>query len=117
MNARVGDVEVVIGNFGVPVVNWAGRRIVQFCKDAGLLAGNTWFKKKRVNKYTWLRVNGADEAFVDWVLIDKRLIDKRLKGSLKDVNVLRSLGGVIGGDHFLVVAKMCWRRTRYERKE
>jgi hypothetical protein len=36
---------------------------------------------------------------------------------LKDVNVLRSWGGVIGSDHFLVVAKMCWKKTRYERKE
>jgi hypothetical protein len=49
---------------------------------------------------------------MDWVLVDKRL-----KGSLKDVNVLRSWGGVIGSDNFLVVAKMCWKITRYERKE
>jgi hypothetical protein len=63
MHARVGDVEVeeVIGKFGVPGVNWAGRRMVQFCTEAGLLAGNTWFKKKRVNKYIWLRDNG------DWM--------------------------------------------------
>jgi hypothetical protein len=53
-----------------------------------------------------------DEALMDWVLIVKRL-----KCSLKDVNVLRNWGGVIGSDHFLVVAKLCWRRTRYERKE
>jgi hypothetical protein len=65
-----------------------------------------------VNKCTWLSDKGADEALMDWVLVDKRL-----KGSLKDVNVLMSWRGVTGSDDFLVVAKMCWKRTRYERKE
>jgi hypothetical protein len=48
MHARVGDLELeeVIGKFGVPGVNWAGRRMVQFCTEAGLLARNKWFKKK-----------------------------------------------------------------------
>jgi hypothetical protein len=55
-----------------------------------------------VNKYTWLRDSGTDEAFINWVLVDKIL-----KGRLKDVNVLKSLGGAIGSDHFLGVARMC----------
>jgi hypothetical protein len=46
--------------------------------------GNTWFKKKLVNKYTWLRDSGTDEVLIDWVLVEKRL-----KGKL-DVNVLMS---------------------------
>jgi hypothetical protein len=56
MNAGVGDVEMeeAIVKFGVPGVNWAGRRMVQLCTEAGLIAGNALFKK-RVNKYTWLR--------------------------------------------------------------
>jgi hypothetical protein len=88
--------------------------MVQFCTDALLIAGNVWFNKKRVNKNMWMRDNGADEALMDWVLVCNRL-----KDSLNDVNVLRSWwgGGVIGSDHFLVVAEMCWRRTRYESKE
>jgi hypothetical protein len=67
MNPRDGDVEVeeVIGEFSVPGVNWAGKRMLQFCTEARLLTGNTWFKKKRVNKYTWLRNNVADEALMD----------------------------------------------------
>jgi hypothetical protein len=54
MNAQVGDLELeeVIGEFGVPGVNWAGRRMVRFCTEAGLIAGSTWFKKKQVNKHT-----------------------------------------------------------------
>jgi hypothetical protein len=33
MNARVGNMEMegVIVKFGVPVVNWAGERMVEFC--------------------------------------------------------------------------------------
>jgi hypothetical protein len=74
--------------------------------------GNTWFKKKLVNKYTWLRDSRINEALMDWVLVDKRL-----KGRLEDVNVLRSWGGVIGNDPFLVVARMCWKGTKYEKRE
>jgi hypothetical protein len=48
---------------------------------------------------------------MDWLLVDKRL-----KGSLNDVNVQRSWGYVIVRYHFILVAKMCWRKTRYERK-
>jgi hypothetical protein len=45
------------------------------------------------------------------------LVDKRLKGNLKDVNVRRSWGGMTGSDHFLVVARMGWKIIRYERNE
>jgi hypothetical protein len=40
MDARVVNVEVeeVIVKFGIPVMNWTGRRMVQFCTDAGLIA-------------------------------------------------------------------------------
>jgi hypothetical protein len=57
MNARVGDVKVeeMIGKFDVPAVNRSGRRIVQLCTEAGLIAGNRCVRKKRVNKYTWMR--------------------------------------------------------------
>jgi hypothetical protein len=44
------------------------------------------------------------------------LVDKRLKGRLEDVYVLRSWGYVIWSEHFLVVARMCWGETRYEKR-
>jgi putative component of membrane protein insertase Oxa1/YidC/SpoIIIJ protein YidD len=46
--------------------------MVQFRTESGLIEGNTWFNKKRVNKCTCLRNNGVDEALMDWVLVDKR---------------------------------------------
>jgi hypothetical protein len=74
-----------IGKCGVPLVNWAGERMVEFCAESGLIVGIIWFKKKLVNKYTWLRNNRTNQAFMDWVMVDKKL-----KGRLEDVNVLRS---------------------------
>jgi hypothetical protein len=53
MNARIGNmvIEGLIGKFGVPGVNWASERMVEFCAEAVLIVGNTWFKKKLVNTY------------------------------------------------------------------
>ena len=105
LNARVGDREVegVIGKFGVPGVNESGERLIEMCVERELVIGNTMFKKKKINKYTWIRMaNGivADKALMDYVLIERRL-----SGRLKDVHVYR---GVTAGmsDHFLVEAKV-----------
>jgi hypothetical protein len=57
-----------------------------------------------------LRDSGTDEVVMDWALVDKRL-----RGRLEDVNVLRIGGGIIGSGHFLVVAKMLWGGMRYEK--
>jgi hypothetical protein len=72
MKERVGDVDVeeVIGNIGVSGLNWAGTRMVQFCTEAGPIAGNSWLKKKRGNKYPWLRDNGSEKELMEWVLVD-----------------------------------------------
>ena len=67
------------------------------------MVGNTWFKKKCVNKYTWMRVAGGrvvDRALMDYVLVCRRLI-----GRLKDVHVLRGVGKGIS-DHLLIETKI-----------
>ena len=68
-----------------------------------LVIGNSFFKKKRINKYTWIRV--AKERVIERALMDYVLITKRMVGRLKDVHVFR---GVTAGmsDHFLVEAKV-----------
>ena len=63
-----------------------------------LVIGNNFFKKKGINKYTWIRVaNGR--------VIERALMDYVLIGRLKDVHVFR---GVAAGmsDHFLFEAKV-----------
>jgi hypothetical protein len=106
------EIEGVIGKFGVPGVNWTGERMVELCVDSGLIVGNAWFKKKRVNEYIWLKDRGTDVTLMDWVPVDKRL-----KGRHENVNVLRNCGGIVSSDHFLVVARTRWGGTRYEKRE
>ena len=65
--------------------------------------GNSFFKKKGINKYTWIRV--ANGRVIERALMDYLLITKRMVGRLKDVHVFR---GVAAGmsDHFLVEAEV-----------
>ena len=74
------------------------------CVEQELVIGNSFFKKKGINKYTWIGVaNGRviERTLMDYVLITKRMV----VGRLKDVHVFR---GVATGmsDHFLVEAEV-----------
>ena len=62
-----------------------------------------FFKKKEINKYTWIRV--ANGRVIKRALMDYVLITKRMVGRLKDVHVFK---GVAAGmyDHFLVEAEV-----------
>ena len=105
LSARVGDGELegVVGKYGVSSENASGERLLDMYVEQELAIGNSFFKKKEINKYTWIRVaNGRviERASMDYVLITKRRV-----GRLKDVQVFR---GVTAGmtDHFLVEAKV-----------
>ena len=94
--------EGVVGKYGVPGENEWGERLLDVCVEQELVIGNSFIKKKGINKYTWIRVaNGRliERALMDYVLI------KRMIGRLKDVHVFR---GVAAGmsDHFLVEAEV-----------
>ena len=105
LNARVGDGEVegVVGKYGVPGENESGERLLDMCVEQELVIGNSFFKKKGINKYTWIRV--ANGRVIERALMDYVLITKRMVGRLKDVHVFR---GVAAGmsDHFLVKAEV-----------
>ena len=110
LNARVGDGEVegVVGKYGVPGENESSERLLDMCVEQELVIGNSFFKKKEINKYTWIGVaNGRviERALMDYVLITKRMI-----GRLKDAHVFR---GVAAGmsDHFLVEAEVVAERV------
>ena len=103
LNARVGDGELegVVGKYGVLGENESGERLLDMCVEQELAIGNSFFKKKGINKYAWIIVaNGRERerALMDYVLITKRMV-----GGLKDVHVFR---GVAAGmsDHVLVEA-------------
>ena len=74
LNARVGDGELegVVGKYGVSGENESGERLLNVCVEQELAIGNSFFKKKGINKYTWIRVaNGRviERALLDYVLI------------------------------------------------
>ena len=104
LNARVGDGELegVVGKYGISGENESGERLLDMCVEQELAIGNCFFKKKGINKYTWIRV--ANGRVIERALMDDVLITKRMVGRLKDVHVFR---GVAAGmsDHFLVGAK------------
>ena len=115
-NARVGDGEVegVVGKYGVPGENESDERLLDMCVEQGLLIGNSFFKKKGRNKYTWIRM--ANGIVIERALMDYVLLTKRMVGRLKDEHVFR---GVAAGmsDHFLVEAKEWGNRVVGCRRE
>ena len=107
MNTRVGDGEVegVVGKYGVPGENESGERLLDMCVEQELVIGNSFFKKKGKYKYTWIRV--ANGRVIERTLMDYVLITKRMVGRLKDVHVFRGVAAGYGmSDHFLVEAEV-----------
>ena len=114
LNARVGDemIDGVVGNYGVPGRNESGECLLELCLEQEMSVGNTWFKKKSINKWTWVRVDGG--RVVDRAVMDYVLVSKSLKGRLLDVHVYRGEGRGMS-DHFLVEGRLKvvngWKRN------
>ena len=105
LNARVGNrvIDGVVARYGVQGVNDSGVKLTEMCAGLELAIGNTFFKKKKKNKYTWCRsVRGkvVEKALMDYVIVRKRSL-----GRLQDVHVYRGEAGGIS-DHFLVQARL-----------
>ena len=84
LNARVGDGEVegVVDKFWVPGENKSSERLSDMCVEQELVIGNSFFKKKWIDNYTWI---GVANGRVIGALMDCVLITKRMVGRLKDV--------------------------------
>ena len=115
LNARVGDREIegVIGKYGMPGENASGERLVNMCLENGLAIGNSMFKKKRINKYTWVKIERG--SVVERALMDYVIITRSTVGRLKDVHVYRGAAAGIS-DHFLVEAKLIVAKERGNRR-
>ena len=70
LNGWIGDKTSagITGAFGVPGENDNGRRVVEFCAERGLCVDNTYFKHRRLHKYTRV-ARGRDGVEI------KRMID------------------------------------------
>ena len=106
LNARVGNEEIegVLGRYGVPGVNESGERLLDMCVEKELAVGNSFFMKRNVNKYTWMRVVGG--RVVERAVMDYMLITKTMIGRVKDIHVFRGVAAAIMSDHFLVEGKV-----------
>ncbi|KAK7945076.1 hypothetical protein WMY93_000804 [Mugilogobius chulae] len=83
------------------------------CTEREMVIGNTWFRKKEIHKYTWVRQAGGrviDKAMMDYVVVSKGAC-----GRLLDVSVKRGESGGMS-DHYLVEGRlrvgMPWVRSR-----
>ena len=65
---------------------------------------NTFFKKRNVQKYTWVREIRGE--IVETALMDYTCISGKYKSRVTDLNVLRAVGDVQSGHH-LVITNVC----------
>ena len=63
-----------------------------------VVIGNSFFKKKGINNYTWIRV--ANGRVIERALMDYVLITKRMVGRSKDVHVFRGVAAGMSDNFF-----------------
>ena len=112
LNARIGNEEVlgVMKKCGVPGRNVSGEWLLELCSELEVGIGNTFFKMKSKNKYTWKRIDNG--RLVERAMMDYMLMEKSVLGRLVNVHVCEWAGGGVS-DHFLVVAKVNGGRGRF----
>ena len=74
-NVRVGDgeVESVVGKYGVAGENENDERLLDMCVEQELVIGNSFFKKKVINKYTWIRSKWkSDRKSINGLCVDNK---------------------------------------------
>uniref|UniRef100_A0A3P9KP93 Endonuclease/exonuclease/phosphatase domain-containing protein n=1 Tax=Oryzias latipes TaxID=8090 RepID=A0A3P9KP93_ORYLA len=107
-NAKVGQHHqsdgATVGKFGLGERNERGTRLVQFAKSKGLKIGNTFYRKRKIRKWTWISPNGETRNEIDYILANKNMI--------QNVNVIKRVN--IGSDHRMVRSKIKMN-TRLER--
>ena len=79
------------------MVNWSMQYEMTVC--------NTFFKKRNVQKYTWVREIRGE--IVETALMDYMCISGKYKSSVTDLNVLRAVGDVQSSHHVVIYKVFC----------
>lgn len=97
-NAKIGEGQLqdVVGQFGLGVRNDRGDRLVQFCQEESMVVMNTFFKLPPRRLYTWKSPADSPTNIVR-NQIDFILVHKRYRNSFKSVKTYP--GADIGSDH------------------
>ena len=102
-NANVGydnaGYESCMGKEGVGVRNNNGQLFADMCLENGLFIRGTIFQHKNIHKLTWNSPDGRSCNQIDHICINKKW-----KGSMRDVKAIR--GAEIGSDHYLMLCKL-----------
>ncbi|XP_028175804.1 uncharacterized protein LOC114364024 [Ostrinia furnacalis] len=90
-NAKLGrrsDNELKVGQFGYGERNARGQLLAGFMEREGLFMMNSFFRKPKQRKWTWLHPNGAIKNEIDFILSTKKHI-------FNDVSVINSVKTVV----------------------
>ena len=100
-NAKVGQHHqsdgATVGKFGLGERNERGTRLVQIAKSKNLKIGNTFYRKRKIRKWTWISPNGQTRHEIDYILANK-------KNMIQNVNVIKRVN--IGSDQRMVRSKI-----------
>lgn len=109
-NAKLGkkqdESEFSLGQHGIGKRNNRGNTLLQFLLEHNLHAMNTFFKKAKHRRWTWISSDGNTKNEIDFIITDR----KRL---VQDVTVLNRVS--VGSDHRMVRATIMVNLRR-ERK-
>jgi endonuclease/exonuclease/phosphatase family metal-dependent hydrolase len=92
-NARLGtrcDNELGVGEFGVGKRNARGHMLAAFMKKENLFMVNSFFRKSKRWKWTWISPDGKVKNEIDFIMSTKKDI-------FKDVSVISDVN--VGSDH------------------
>jgi exonuclease III len=97
-SARIGNrsVKDCTGSGGEATINSNGTALIDFCIFNKLKITNTFFRQKRIHKYTW--EGKRTQSIIDYIIIGNRL-----KAYIRDTRVCR--GSEIDSDHFILESK------------
>ena len=86
-----------------------GQRLKSFCRTHKLCMSSTFFKHRKVHRYTWYSNDGKTRKVIDYVLAEKFV-----QQYMTDCRVYR--GVTIDSDHRLLQATLCTPATRKTRR-
>ena len=99
------EIPGVTGKFGLGIRNEAGQRLIEFCKENGLVRANIIFKQHKRRLYTWTLPDGQYQNQIDYILCSQRW-----KSSIQSAKT--RLGADCGSNHEFLIAKFRLKEKR-----